>query len=377
MMASAFTRPRFVALVVVAALVGLPTGASARVAATSPSLGAAESYSVLAGSIVTNTGPTTIQGNVGVSPGIGSIPHVTGFPPGIVITPSTIHDADVGAGLAQFDATAAFGALSAAPNAICDVTYAPTQELAGLTLAPGVYCFPTSAQLTSAQLSTGTLILDGGGDAAAVWIFRMASGLNTTPGVNATVVVTNGGTACNVWWQVGSSATLGSGTKFVGNIMALTSISLGTGASLNGRALAQTGAVTLDNNNITSAICAPTAVELLYFRADPLSDRQMNLKWATAVELDNFGFNLYRASVNDRTQASLIHFEPAAAQGGAPGATYSYVDTAPDDGTWWYWLADVDTQGRETFHTPINAQAHSGSGLPFRIYLPVVLNGVN
>lgn len=375
-MTSAFTRPRFVALVVVAALVGLPTGASARVAATSPSLGVAESYSVLAGSIVTNTGPTTIQGNLGVSPGIGS-PHVSGFPPGIVITPSTIHDADVGAGLAQFDATAAFLALSAAPNAICDVTYLPTQELAGLTLVPGVYCFPTSAQLTSAQLSTGTLILDGGGISAAVWIFRMASGLNTTPGVSATVVVTNAGTACNVWWQVGSSATLGSGTKFVGNIMALTSISLGTGASLNGRALAQTGAVTLDTNSITTLPCAPTAVELLYFRVDPLSDRQMSLKWATAVELDNFGFNLYRAPVNDRAQASVVHFEPAAAQGGGSGATYSYVDTAPDDGTWWYWLADVDTQGREAFHAPINALAHSGTSSPFRLYLPRVFSGVN
>jgi len=189
--------------------------------------------------------------------------------------------------------------------------------------------------------------------------------------------MTNAGSSCNVWWKVNSSATLGSGTKFKGNIIALTAISLGTGASLEGRALALNAAVTLDTNTITTLPCAPTAVELLYFRAEPLSDRQMNLKWATAVELDNFGFNLYRAPVNDKTQSSLVHFEPAAAQGGVAGATYSYVDTAPDDGTWWYWLADVDTQGREAFHAPINALAHSGTGSPFRIYLPMAFNGVN
>ena len=99
----------------------------------------------------------------------------------------------------------------------------------------------------------------------------------------------------------------------------------------------------------------PTAVELLYFQADRLSGQQVQLEWATALEVDNFGFNLYRANVNDLGHASLIHFEPAVTQGSGSGATYVYVDTAPYAGPWWYWLSDVDTYGRETFHgTPIN-----------------------
>ncbi len=349
-------------------------GEARPLAATSPSMGAAASYAVLSGAAVTNTGPTVVIGNLGISPGIGAAPHFTGFPPGLVISPPfAIHDADANAGLAQANATAAFGALSAAPNAPCDITYGPAQDLVGLTLAPGVYCFPTSAQLTTSV----PLTLDGGGDPAAVWIFRMASGLNTTPGVGASVVVTNGGSACNVWWQVGSSATIGSGTNFLGNILALTSISLGTGASLEGRSLSQTGAVTLDTNHIFAPNCTPTSVELLYFRADPVGGQQVRLEWATTLEVDNFGFNLYRANVNDLAEASLLHFEPAVTQGSGSGATYFYLDTAPNDGSWWYWLADVDTQGRETLHTPANAPVKANIGSVHRVYLPLTANGVN
>ena len=364
------TLTKLVAVIIVVSLAALPSAASPT--ATSPTLTAVNSYSVLAGSIVTNTGPSTISGDLGVSPSEGVPPHVTGFPPGIVGPPGAIHDADANAGLAQADATAAFGALSAVPNADCTLTYGPEQDLVGLTLAPGVYCFPTSAQLTTGV----ALTLDGGGDPNATWIFRMASGLNTTPGVGATVVVTNAGLPCNVWWQVGSSATIGSGTTFIGNILALTSISLGTGASLDGRALAQTGAVTLDTNNIFGPICTPTAVELLYFQAHPLSDQQVRLQWATALEVDNFGFNLYRANVNDLAVARAggsIHFEPAVTQGSGSGATYAYVDTAPAAGQWWYWLSDVDTHGLETFHdTSVNISVQSRLILPYHVYLPFI-----
>jgi hypothetical protein len=227
-------------------------------AATSPVLGAAGSYTVLAGSIVTNTGATTTSGDLGVSPSIGVPPHVTGFPPGIVSLPGAIHDADLHSAAAQAANTAAFGALSAGANAACDVTYAGTKELGGLTLAPGVYCANVF------QISAGTLTLDDTGNATGVWIFRAtaaAAALTTTPGVGATVKFLNGiGSPCNVWWRVASSATIGSGTKFIGNILALTSISLGTGASLNGRALTQTGAVTLDTNAITPCAAAITPI---------------------------------------------------------------------------------------------------------------------
>jgi len=364
-MSRMYSLPRLVAVIVIVSLVVLPSAAApVAPAVTSPTLGSAESYSVLSGAIVTNTGPSVISGDVGASPSIGVPLHVTGFPPGIINAPGAIHDSDANAGLAQADATAAFLALSAAPNTLCTVTFSADQSLSGMTLSPGIYCFPTSAQLTTGV----TLTLDGGGDAAATWIFRMGSTLITTPGVNATVIVTNAGLPCNVWWKVVSSATIGSGTHFIGNIMALTSISLGTGAILEGRALAQTGAVTLDSNTISAPNCAPTAVELLSFQATPLSGHQVDLTWTTAVEVDNFGFNLYRAAVNDLAHASLIHFEPAVTQGSGTGATYSYIDTTPGIGKWWYWLADVDTRGHETVHAPINVTAQFNT----RLYLPVI-----
>jgi len=286
---------------------------------------------------------------------------------------------------------------------------------------------------------------------------------------------------CGGW---SAAATLGTNTSLAGSILALTSISLATGANLDGRALARNGAVTLDQNTITLPICVlavpgittqihdnvtnvdvtmttvptgtvvhdmatvtgtpglpiptgvviftvfanqncsgvgtsagtvpldaagiadpsstatvtsaglsyrayyngdatynaavgpceiltayPTAVELLYFRADRLIGQQVQLKWATALEMDNFGFNLYRANVNDLGLASLIHFEPAVTQGSGSGATYVYIDTDPYDGPSWYWLADVDTKGRETFHASINAPELS---YMYPVFLPLV-----
>ncbi len=122
-------------------------------------------------------------------------------------------------------------------------------------------------------------------------------------------------------------------------------------------------------------VSTPTAVELLYFQASPLSGQQVQLKWATALEVDNFGFNVYRANVNDVLRASLIHFEPAVTQGSGSGATYVYIDTAPYAGPWWYWLSDVDTRGRETFHaTPISINVQSSS-LLYHVYCPFMVKG--
>jgi len=210
-------------------------------AATAPTLGAADSYSVLAGSIVTNTGATTMPGDLGISPSIGVAPHYTGFPPGIVGPPGTIHDADADAAAAQAANTAAFGFL----DQDCDTTYAGVQDLTLVSpLGSGVYC-------ADAFLLTGNLTLSGSG----VWIFKSAATLTTSPGSSV-----SGGDPCNVWWRLVSSATLDTDTDFVGNILASTSISLGTGASLEGRALTQTGAVTLDDNTFTlSSSCNVTS----------------------------------------------------------------------------------------------------------------------
>ncbi len=119
---------------------------------------------------------------------------------------------------------------------------------------------------------------------------------------------------------------------------------------------------------------APTAVSLLYFRVDGVKGRQVRLAWATAVEVDDFGFNLYRADTNDFSRAKLIHFEPAAIQGHQSGATYIYADAVPSDNIWWYWLADVDTQGNETLDAQVTASVRLNTLLPYHIYLPIIVN---
>jgi hypothetical protein len=216
-------------------------------AQTAPALGTADSFAVLGGSTVTNTGPSVITGNLGVSPGSA----VTGFPPGVVI--GTVHAANAVALQAQNDTTTAYNALAA--QSCPGGNNLTGQDLGGLTLTPGVYCFATSAQLT------GTLTLNAQGNPAAVFIFQIGSTLTTAS--SSSVSVINGGLNCNVYWQVGSSATLGTATSFVGTIIALTSITLTTGAQVVGRALARNGAVTLDTNNIDASTCATTPVPTL------------------------------------------------------------------------------------------------------------------
>ena len=220
---------------------------SSQASAQAPSLGTAASFSVLGGSTVTNTGPTQVVGNLGVSPGSA----VTGFPPGVV-TGGTIHAADATALQAQSDNATAYTGLAGLPCGT-DLT---GQDLGGQTLVAGVYCFSSSAQLT------GTLQLDAQGNPNAEFIFQIGSTLTTASG--SLVQVINGGSACNVYWQVGSSATIGTTTTFAGNILALTSITMTTGANATGRLLAQNGAVTLDSNGITGCAagvpCPPITV---------------------------------------------------------------------------------------------------------------------
>ncbi|HZJ40744.1 MAG TPA: ice-binding family protein [Candidatus Saccharimonadales bacterium] len=216
-------------------------------AATSPSLGTAANYSVLAGSSVTNTGATTISGNVGISPGAGGTPNYTGF--NTVTLGGTMHDADTAAAIAQGEMNAVFTTDLAQS---CDVTYAGTKELAGVTLAPGVYCADRFF------LSSGVLTLNGA--ASDVWVFKSGADLIVT-GASSNVVFTGGGLPCNVWWRIVSTATFDAGSSFVGNILADTSITFAAGSSLDGRAFARTAEVTLDGNIISGPTCtAPLAV---------------------------------------------------------------------------------------------------------------------
>lgn len=207
-------------------------------------LGTANSFGVLGGSTVTNTGPSVITEDLGISPGSS----VTGFPPGIVT--GTIFTADAVAAQAQADNATAYNSLAGLSSDV-DLT---GQDLGGLTLTPGVYSFMSSAQLT------GTLTLDNLGNPDALFVFQIGSTLTTAS--NSSVLTTSGDVP-NVFFQVGSSATLGSGTQFVGNILALTSITLTTGANIEcGRALAQNGAVTLDTNNVSN-FCEMTPPEVV------------------------------------------------------------------------------------------------------------------
>ncbi|MGC9971344.1 MAG: ice-binding family protein [Bryobacteraceae bacterium] len=199
-------------------------------------LGAASTFTVLASSTVTNTGPTVVYGDVGLSPGTA----VTGFPPGQIASGTgALHVADGPAGLAQ-------GALTAAYNDAMGRTLPVTVagDLGGRTLAPGLY------KSTSTLGITGVLTLDGGGDANSVFIFQVGSGLTTASGSEVRLI--GGAQAANIFWQVGSSATLGTNSIFNGTIMAQASVTLITGTALNGRALARTGAVNLDSNTMVN-----------------------------------------------------------------------------------------------------------------------------
>ncbi len=240
---SIFTFPRVFFSAVVALTVSLlvvvtatgPVSAAVRVG-----LGTAGDYSVLGGSTVTNTGPSVINGDLGVSPGTA----ISGFPPGIVN--GETHKADAVAGTAQNDLTTAYNQAAGQPT---DVTV--TADLAGQSLVPGVYTGDTLAL-------NGQLTLDGANETDPVFIFQTSSTLIT--GSSSSIVFINGANACDVYWQVGSSATIGTTTDFAGTVMALTSITANTGATVQGRLLARNGAVTLDTNTISVPDCsdAPT-----------------------------------------------------------------------------------------------------------------------
>jgi flagellar basal body-associated protein FliL len=202
-------------------------------AQTAVSLGTAANFEVLAGSGVTNTGNTIVTGNLGVSPGTA----VTGFPPGTVSGTTSIGVASA-AGTGQGDLTTAYN--NAQGLTLCPITV--SGDLGGLTLTPGLY------KSTSSLAITGTLTLDAQGNANAVFIFQIASTLTTASG--SSIVLANGAQASNVFWAVGSSATLGTYSLFKGTIMAYASITITTGAELDGRALARVAAVTMDSNTV-------------------------------------------------------------------------------------------------------------------------------
>ena len=213
-------------------------GTQSAVAATATvPLGTATTFAVLAGSAITDTGPTTIAGDIGLSPGSA----ITGTSSITQSSGSTYVDV-AKAVTAENDLTTAMNAAAGAT-----ATQTVSADLGGTTLVSGVYKSTSSIGLT------GTVTLNGQGNPDSVFIFQAGSTLTTASG--SVVALENGAQACNVFWQVGSSATLGTTTQFNGSILASTSITLTTNATVTGRVLASTGAVTMDTNTITVPTC--------------------------------------------------------------------------------------------------------------------------
>ena len=278
----------------------LPAGA----AEAPVDLGTAASYSVLGGQAVTNTGPSTMDGDVGVSPGTAII----GFPPGLV--GGAVHAGDANAAGAQSDLVIAYNdAAGRAPSANI------AGDLGGLTLTAGVYKASGSIGLTN------TVTLDAQGNPDATFIFQIGSTLITASGSHVAMV--NGTNPCNVFWQVGSSATLGTGSTFIGTIMALTSVTVTTGTNVTGRALARNGSVTLDTNTFVSAACDTRAAESSSAAAASSSAAAASSSSAAARS----------SSAAARSSSSAAHRSSVASHSSLIGTESPSVVAPPSSGT--------------------------------------------
>jgi hypothetical protein len=224
-----------------------PTGSASPSASASPNtsttanpsfitLGAAASYAILAGTTVTAAGPDVVTGNIGIYPGTA----ITGFPP--ATDTGTINAGNPAAQAAESASTTAYGAAVARSGAPITIS----GDQGGVTLTPGLY-----KSTSSLLIASGNLTLNGNGDQNAVFVFQIASTLTTNSGGGGGIILTNGANAANIFWQVGSSATL-NGTPFMGNVMALTSVSIGNGVIMLGRAQCQNGAVSLGTSGSLS-----------------------------------------------------------------------------------------------------------------------------
>ena len=319
---TAQTARRFLSMVLLGALTLLlaaPLSASATPNPILPPLGTAASFGVLAGSAVTNTGPTRVMGDLGVSPGSA----VSGFPPGIVS--GTIHAGDSVALQAQNDAIIAY---NSAAGQTCDLNLTG-QDLGGMTLAPGVYCFASSAQLT------GQLTLDGQGNPNSIFIIQIVSTLTTAS--NAQVLTINGAQPCRIFWQVGSSATLGTSTSFKGNLLALTSITVTTGATTSNGVYARNGAVTLDTNDIQACGLVPAAT---------------NTPTSTAM------------ATNTRVPRATNTRAPVATNTQVPGATNTPIPVATNTPINIPTQTPANTQVPEATNTPIPVATNTPINIP-------------
>jgi hypothetical protein len=291
-------------------------------------LGSAANFKILAGSKISNTGQTVVNGDIGVSPSS----TIIGFPPGTLT--GVRYPGDATSAAAQLDLKTAYDSISARK-----VDSTITTQLGGTTHNPGVY------KSSSGTFGiTDTLTLNGGGNASAVWIFTMTGALTTASG--SYVKLVNGAQWYNVFWQVGSSATLGSSSKFSGNLIALSSIITNNDASISGRLLARTDSVSLTNTNIGGDLSTP--VELTSFKGG-LYNGIVSLKWQTATETNNRGFDIER---NNGSGWIMLAFIPGKGTN-TNISNYSYSDNPGKTGKYQYRLKQIDFNGNEMLSSEI------------------------
>jgi hypothetical protein len=257
-------------------------------------LGTSEDFSVLAGSAVTNTGTSAFPNNVGVWPGTA----ITGVTPAMIGPTGTIEAGTSVAQEAQADLTAAY---EDAASRLIDVT-TPTTQLGGLVLIGGVYAAPGKAALGL----TGTLTLDGGGDSNSVFIFQTDFALDTAASSN--ILLINGALECNVFWQVGGSATLGASSTFVGSILAQTAITVGAGVGFHGHALARDAAVTLDTDTFSEPTCA--AVDPTTTTSEPATTTTTEPTTTSTTEPETSTTEPVATSTTELTTTSTTQLAP-------------------------------------------------------------------
>ncbi len=317
-------------------------------------LGTASNFTVLAASGITiaASGLSHITGDIGSSP----TATITGLENLTLIGINQGNNV-----LAQQAQTDLAIAQAEAASRTPDVTYPDGFDLGGQTLIPGVYKSPASLILSS------ILTLDGGGNPNAVWIIQAGSTLGTSTG--SQVALINDAQAKNVFWQVGSSATLGSGSSFAGTLLAFTSITLTTGASVNGRLLAQNGAVVLDFNTLALEV---TTRVVLYAFIVGTDEGRVVVRWQTGSEERTVGFFAERW---DGNRWMRIHSAMVPAQGsGGLGASYSLVDAEAQSGnTYTYRLVEIETSGSEEVYGPFERTALA---LEWQNPIQVTANGI-
>jgi uncharacterized repeat protein (TIGR01451 family) len=331
-----------------------------------PSLGAATSFAVLAATTVTNTGATVVSGNVGVSPGTA----VTGFGPGIIRNGAIYSGGGSLAGPAQASAATAY-------TDLVGQGCLPANNLSGkilgvtpgaVTLGPGVYCFGTSAQLTT------TLTLDDGGDPSALFIFQIGTTLTTAS--NSQVVMSGGSRGANVYWQIGSSATIGTGTMFHGNLIAYTSITMTTGAATTGRLFALGAAVTMDTNNVDALPASASAPNVtLTASVSPTGTVQPRTDLVYTITFSNVGGgSAFGFVINDRipantdfklgsvtTSLGTTGLTPTIAYSNNGGSTWTYTPVSAAGGAAAGYDRNV-TDVRWSFATTLSQTAPNNTG---------------